>query len=296
MRLSFALVIALSVIAACQGDVAKAAQMIKFATPDGPRQAILLQAPGPGPNPTIFVLHSATISAQRLVHNSGFAAAAAAHGFTVVFPKGKQRLWDDTRSGDQAHSNDAGFLDALAHQLIDAKIADPARIYLAGIANGGMMAFTMICHRDSLFAGVATIVAALPAHLEQSCRPPKPLTVIMMNGTVDPVIPFRGGKVGFFGRHGKVLGVEQTAEIFAKAEDCTGKTKMPLPKRNKSESTHVNLFTWNGCTPHASVHLYEVEGGGHQIPGGPTFLPFLLGSPNHDINAADEILRLFSGS
>ena len=296
VRLSFALVIALLVIATFMGKMAEAAQMLKLAMPDGPRLAILLQARRAGPNPTIIVLHSATISAQRLARSSGFAEAAAERGFTTVFPEGKQQLWNDARSDDPAHADDAGFLNALAHQLIDAKIADPTRLYLTGIANGGMMAFTMICRQDALFAGVATIIAALPAHLEQSCQPPKPLAVVMMNGTADPVTPFHGGKVGFFGRHGKVLGVERTAQIFAKAEGCTGKTQMPLPKRNKGESTHVNLVTWSGCAPRASVRLYEVEGGGHQIPGGPTFLPFLFGSPNHDISAANEILRLFSGS
>ena len=295
MRLPFALIIALWVITAFQSNAAEASQVIKLAMPDGPRQAIILQAPGAGPHPTIFILHSATISAQRLVHSSGFAAAAAAHGFTAVFPEGKQQLWNDARSAELAHSDDAGFLDKLAHQMIDAQIADPSRLYLAGIANGGMMAFTMICRQDTLFAGVATIIAALPTHLEQTCKPPKPFTVIMMNGTADPVIPFHGGKVGFFGHHGRVLGVERTAELLAKAEDCTGKTETPLPKRNKSESTHVKLVRWTGCAPRASVQLYEVEGGGHQIPGGPTFLPFLLGSPNHDINAANKILRIFSG-
>lgn len=295
MRLSFALVIPLVLIAAGTGNAAKANQTLKLAMPDGPRRAILLQAERAGPNPTIIILHGATMSAQRMVRGSGFAEAAAVHGFTAVFPEGKQQLWN-AHAGSRTRADDIGFLNALARQLIDAKIADPARLYLAGVANGGMMAFATICHQDSLFAGVATIIAALPADLEQSCRPPKPIAVIMMNGTADPIVPFRGGHVGFFGRHSSALGVERTAEIFAKAEACAGKTKAALPKRNKSETTHVNLITWNGCAPGASVQLYEVEGGGHQIPGGPTFLPFLFGSPNHDIRAANEILRLFSGS
>lgn len=295
MRLSSVLLFALSITAACIGNAAEATQILKLAMPDGPRQAILLQTLRPGPNPTIIILHSATISAQRLAHGSGFAEAAAVHGFTAVFPESKQRLWNNV-GGNHAHGDDAGFLNALVHQLINAKIADPARLYLAGVANGGMMALSMICHQNALFAGVATIVAALPADLEKSCQPPQPLAIIMMNGTSDPIVPFNGGQRGFFHRYGMVLGVERTAEILAKAEGCVSKTQMPLPKRNKGESTHVNLITWNGCVPRASVRLYEVEGGGHQIPGGPTFLPFLFGSPNHDISAANEILQIFSGS
>lgn len=296
MHLSFALVVALFFIAPCAGNAAKADQVLKLATPDGPREAILLQAQRAGPNPTIIILHGATISAQRMVRSSGFAEAAAIHGFTAVFPEGRQQLWNDARGSGHSRADDVGFLNALAHQLVDAKIADPQRLYLAGVSNGGMMAFAMICRQDGLFAGVATIIAALPAGLEQSCQPPKPIAVIMMNGTADPVVPFAGGHVGFFGRHGSVLGAERTAEIFAKAEGCTSQSQLPLPKRNGHENTRVKLVTWSGCAPRASVRLYEVEGGGHQIPGGPTFLPFLFGSPNHDIRAASEILQVFSGS
>ncbi len=108
--------------------------------------------------------------------------------------------------------------------------------------------------------------------------------------------PFAGGHVGFFGRHGTVLGVLRTAELFAKAQGCTGQSELQLPKHYVAEKTQVKLVTWTGCAAQASVRLYEVEGGGHQIPGGPTFVPFLFGSPNHDIKAATEILQVFSGS
>jgi polyhydroxybutyrate depolymerase len=290
------LVATLFFIAPCAVNVAEADQILTLATADGPRQAILLPAQQTGPNPTIIILHSETISAQRMVRSSGFAEAAAVHGFNAVFPEGRQQLWNDAREGGGAHSDDVGFLNALAHQLIESKIADPARIYIAGVSNGGMMAFAMICHQDAPFAGIATIIAVLPSNLEQSCRPPKPIAVVMMNGTADPIMPFGGGHVGFFGRHGNVLGAERTAEIFAKAEDCTSQSQSPLPKRNATEKTIVKLVTWSSCAPQASVRLYEVEGGGHQIPGGPTFLPFLFGSPNHDIRAADAILEAFAGS
>lgn len=269
-------------------------QLVTVTTADGPREAIVLTAGKVGPSPTLIVLHGATISAERMKRISGFAEAAAAHGFTVVFPEGKANRWNDARAAG-AHPDDIGFLNALTHQLVEAQIADPHRLYLAGVSNGGLMAFSLICQPDTPFAGIATIVANLPSDLEKSCRPPKPLSVIMMNGTADPFMPFGGGRSGMFGRHGPVIGTEMTAGLFAKAEDCAEASRSQLPKVDAKEPTHIKLLAWKGCAPEAAVRLYEIEGGGHQIPGGPTFVPFLFGAPNHDIRAADEILKVFSG-
>ncbi len=236
---------------------AVAEALISLPTADGLRQAIVLPAPKTGPSPTIIVLHGATMSAEKMKRNSGFAEAGAEYGFTVVFPEAKANRWNDARGGD-SHPDDVGFLNALAHQLIESQIADPKRLYIAGISNGGLMAFTLICQKGAPFAGIATIVAALPAALEQDCQPPKPLAVIMMNGTADPFMPFGGGRSGLFGRHGTVLGAEKTATLFAKAEGCTGQSETKLPKIDPSEPTHIKLIVEQGCAAGASVRLYEV--------------------------------------
>lgn len=296
MRLPFIKTFALAAFALSTIASLHAEQRVTVKTGDGPREAIVAFAQKPGPNPTIIVLHGATISAERMVKASGFAEAAAERGFTAVFPEGKAQRWNDARNTGHSNVDDVGFLNALARQLIDAKIADPTRLYLAGISNGGMMAFTMICEPESPFVGIATVISSLPSNLESSCHPPRPLTVVMMNGTADPMVPFAGGKVGFLGRRGNVLGAERTADIFAKAEGCGTHTQAMLPKSNSGEKTSIKLLTWAGCLPGSGVRLYEVLGGGHQIPGGPTFLPFLFGNPNHDIRAANEILEAFSGS
>ncbi len=296
MRLPFIKTFALLAFSLSTLASVHAEQRVTVKMPDGPREAILSPAQKPGPNPTIIILHGATISAERMVHASGFAEAAAERGFTAVFPEGKAQRWNDARNTGHSNVDDVGFLNALARQLIAAKIADPTRLYLAGISSGGMMAFTMICEPQSPFVGIATVISSMPSKLESTCHPPRPLNVVMMNGTSDPMVPFSGGKVGFLGRRGSVLGVEPTADIFAKAQGCGNYTQAMLPQSHGGEKTRVKVLNWTGCVPGSSVRLYEILGGGHQIPGGPTFIPFVFGSPNHDIRAANEILEVFSGS
>src|SRR5947199_169312 len=80
--------------------------------------------------------------------------------------------------------------------------ADPRQVYIAGISNGGMMTFRMLCEASELFAGAATVIANMPANVGARCAPRKPLPVVMFNGTADPLVPYDGGGVGFLGGRG----------------------------------------------------------------------------------------------
>ena len=112
-----------------------------------------------------------TITAAQTARSSGFAEAAAARGFTAVFPQGVNRQWNDGREDGHISSiDDVGFLRQLVDELISRGIADRARIYLAGISNGGMMTFRMLCEASELFAGAATIIANMPAGVGEGCR------------------------------------------------------------------------------------------------------------------------------
>ena len=272
---------------------AQAETALTLPTPDGPRTAIVLPSPGSGPQPTIVVLHGATISAIRTMRSSGFAEAAAAHGFTSVFPEGIGRFWNDARRNGNSKADDVFYLGALARKLVKDGIAIPDRLYLAGISNGGMMALTMACRADMPFVGVGTVIANLPANLLGPCTP-KPIHVVMINGTEDPVVPFAGGAVGFRGTRGEVLGARHTAELFAKSGGCTETSSRVLSERTNPDATGVTLVSWTNCSPGGSLRLYEIHGGGHQVPGERTFLRYWFGKGNDNISAATVILDAFT--
>ena len=261
-------------------------------TKDGPRHALIFAA-GKGLRPTVIVLHGKSATAAEIAGNSGFVEAAAAHGFTAVFPDGLDEAWHDGRFPDTVKPDDIGFLTALVARLVVDGTADPGRIYLAGISNGGLMTFTMACRAEKLFAGFATIIASMPAPLAACAVGPAPL--VMINGTADPVMPFAGGAVGLPGhQRGEVIPVEQTALLFARADGCKTRTSKALPDRVKSDGTTVTKVTWSGCRSHHSVSIYRIEGGGHEIPGHPSADTPEYGLSNLDISAADTILSAFA--
>jgi polyhydroxybutyrate depolymerase len=264
---------------------------IVIPTRDGPRTAIVLSA-RPAPQPTIIVLHGATMTAESTMRVSGFAEAAAAHDFTAVFPQGLRRQWNDERVGGPGGPDDVAFLSALVDRLVRDGVALPGHIYLAGISNGGMMSFTMACKAGSLFSGIGTVIVNMPAGIARCDLPQMPL--VMINGTADPLVPYEGGGVGFMGGRGDVWSVKRTAELFIRRNGCKDHDEQMLPGRSSFDTTTTTRLTWSSCQSGKSVTLYKVNGGGHQISGERAFLPRMLGQSSSDFRAADEIVKMFA--
>jgi polyhydroxybutyrate depolymerase len=287
--LAVALVLSIGAAAAAQGE-----RDITLQTADGPRHAVVY-APGPGPHPTVIVLHGALGTAAEAARDTGFVEAARARGFTAVFADGLHRQWRDGRAGGPSGGpDDVAFLRALVGRLIADGTARGGRMYIAGISNGGMMSFTMACKAGDLFAGVGTVIANMPAGLDRCDLKPEPL--VMINGVADPMVPYAGGQVGLRGGRGEVLGAERTATMFARVNGCGPARTEPLPHRELSDRTSVERISWTGCARGAPVTLYRVQGGGHAYPGRPPLAFGLLGASNRDLAPADIIMNAFAAT
>ncbi len=257
---------------------------------DGPRHALVMNA-GSGPHPTVIVLHGALGTGAGAARTTGFAEAAARRDFAAVFPDGLDRQWNDGRSGKAGGPDDIGFIRALVRRLVSDGIADPRRVYLAGISNGGMMSFTLACKAPELFAGIGTVIANMPDGIEPCIA--RPIPVVMINGTADPMVPYRGGEVGLRGGRGRVWSAEQTAGFFARRDGCGSRSVVALPHRDPMSDTSVAQITWRDCKVTGGVSLYRIEGGGHALPGRRALAPRLLGPSNFDIQSAEVILDAF---
>jgi polyhydroxybutyrate depolymerase len=273
------------------------ADVIHVTTRQGAREAIVLQSVRT-PAPTVIVLHGATITATQTARSSGFAESAAARGFAAVFPQGVNRQWNDGREDGHISSvDDVGFLRQLVDELVRRGIAVRERIYLAGISNGGMMTFRMLCEASELFAGVATIIANMPAGVGERCQVRKPVPLVMFNGTADPLVPYDGGGVGFLGGRGSVWAAEETAEFMADVNACTAARAVPLPIGSRFGQVwgkvRVTRIDWAFCRSGSPVALYRFDGAGHQVPGQRQFLPFFLGRGTQALHAADEAFAFF---
>jgi polyhydroxybutyrate depolymerase len=260
------------------------------------RSAVLDRAPAPGPAPIIVVLHGAALSGSTTRDMLDLPAMAREAGYAVVFPNAAGPFWNDEAlrarlPGLLSATDDIGFLDALLDRLIADGIADPARIHLAGISNGAMMALRYACARTGRIASLVLFKATLP--FAPPCAPSRPLPVLLAAGTDDPMVGW-DGTVGF----APMIEVErrnsvpETFAFWRAANRCAGvAAPEELPRGAGTEAPFVVLHRATGCAPGATTLLYEMRGVGHRLPGqGDWLLMRLFGPTTMDVEASALML------
>src|SRR5262245_49277256 len=165
------------------------------------RDYILSSPASRAPRPTIFILHGGGMNAKFTQRNTGIEPLIDREGIVAVYPNAERRQWKDGRTSTALQwrgdtPEDVVFLRALAAALVRDGVADPKRTYVTGPSNGGMMTLRLVCEASDVFAGAAPMIANLPVGLADHCKPARPMPVLVINGTADPLIPYGGGPVG----------------------------------------------------------------------------------------------------
>src|SRR5436190_663670 len=118
----------------------------------GVKRTYTMTVPKTTPAPLVLVLHGNTQQGHDMETRTSWPQVAKREGFIAVFPDGLNRAWADLR-GDANRAgrlppngtDDSAFLAGLIAKFIKEGVADPKRIYVTGISNGGAMTMTMVC-------------------------------------------------------------------------------------------------------------------------------------------------------
>jgi polyhydroxybutyrate depolymerase len=250
--------------------------------------------------PIVIALHSGGGRARAFSSFTGFNKLADADGFIVAYPEGIEGNWNDGRSrvGNRAlvdNIDDVGFILAIAQALAKDFAVDPKRVYVVGMSSGGVMALRAACDAADKIAAVAAVAAALPVRMKPLCNPSAPISVLIMNGSEDPVMPWRGGEIRLgLERLGRVISTDDTMTFWAEHDGCvTTPAVEDLPDKDPGDNTVVRRSVFPQCQA-AEVVLYTVDRGGHTWPGGPQYLPqAAVGRVTKDIDATAVIWDFF---
>jgi len=245
--------------------------------------------------PLLVALHGGggMMNGARFADGTGLSAEGARRGYVVLAPDALGANWNDGRPELAAGIDDVGFIRAMIADVRGRAGVDPARIFAAGASNGGLMSYRLACDGAGLFRAIAPVIAHLGIALIERCRPQGDISVFMIPGTADRLMPYGGGGVAaMFGRRGSVVSSDRTLAFWSEAMGCRG------APRTGRQGASVAVTRYEGCRGGAIVQRWTVEGGGHAWPGRdrPPLRPRLAGPGTNEFSATAAILDFFDAA
>ncbi|HEX7004744.1 MAG TPA: PHB depolymerase family esterase [Trueperaceae bacterium] len=212
--------------------------------------------------PLLVVLHGRGGSGAGIAAASGFNELAQA---VVVYPDGLGAQWNYLAGiGANQGVDDVRFLHALVERMSDSLAIDPDRVYVAGYSNGGFMVQRLACESDSPFRAFASVAGAGFEGLPMACEQARPLSMMLVHGTADQVVPW-AGQTGVFGGREIVLSasVPQTFGFWANQAGCGGASERNTVELDGTNVERVEVLKVTDCPAGNEVVLYALVGGDH---------------------------------
>jgi polyhydroxybutyrate depolymerase len=259
-------------------------------------------------SPLVIALHGRGTNGLSMIilTHKGFNTLADEDGFIMVYPDGIELNWNDGRTDEEANDrahreniDDVGFISALIDTMIKDYNINPKRVYVTGISNGAIMSYRLACELSHKITAIAPVDGNIPYMLFPECSPSRPVSVLAINNTDDPLVPFEGGEIyGQFRRIklGRVLSVNESIGFWVNRNMCSVKPVVTEePDRDPEDGTRVTIKQYLNGIGGTEVSLYAVDGGGHTWPGGFQYLPAgIIGKTCRDFDANEVIWSFFN--
>ncbi len=236
------------------------------------------------PFPLVVVLHGGGGSGEQIESVSGLSQKADTAGFIVVYPDGSGRRFLTWNAGDccgyavRQNVDDVAFINAVLDEVERDFFIDRRRVFVAGMSNGGMLAYRLACELSDRIAAIAVVSATMAV---TTCNPTRAVSVLHIHGTSDDNIPFGGGVGARSLTKGDYRPVLSTVREWVRLDRTE---EIPQVTYRKGR---VTCETYDRGREGTIVSLCRVEGGGHVWPGGSK-------DENPAFSANDVIWRFFS--
>jgi polyhydroxybutyrate depolymerase len=225
--------------------------------------------------PLVIILHGGGGNPLQIARHSQFQSLADKYGFIVAFPRGLNKHWNDGRKV-KAHLeqdrkvSDVKFIRQAVKQISAKYNIDSKRIFAAGISNGGFMCQRLAVEASDIFAAVTSITASLPERWKNTL-PVNKISVMLINGTADPLVPYHGGEVTLKFpllmrtlKRGKILSTDKTIAYWLKVNDLKAHPVITdLKNINPDDGCHAVRYDWRDKSRKSRVTLIKVINGGH---------------------------------
>ncbi|MGI9426614.1 MAG: alpha/beta hydrolase family esterase [Hyphomicrobiaceae bacterium] len=147
----------------------------------------------------IIYAHGYRGTAKAVMGNKWFRQLGNRLGVAFIAPKSSGGDWSlpgsPSRMRGQPAIDELAYFDRLLDDVTARFAIDGKRIMVTGFSAGGMMVWTLACHRSNRFAAFAPISGTFWRPVPVSCTTP-PASIIHLHGDRDPIVPLAGRRIG----------------------------------------------------------------------------------------------------
>lgn len=251
------------------------------------------------PAPVVFLFHGGGGNAWSVdYHVGGMAKLADEKGFVLVCPDGTDKHWNDGRKIEgQTQQDDVAFIDQVIDSLVSKKVADSSRIYSCGISNGGFFSQYLAQQLKGKITAVASIAASVSEDMAGRQVTQEPIMFVL--GDNDPLVPYKGGRVGgtlIRNKRGSVIPFDNAIDVYRRANNAGALTMdQKLPDLVPADECQAHVLRYGQQGDPSEVLVYKIDGGGHTWPQGLQYLPVaMVGPVCKDFNCNEAIWNFFS--
>lgn len=225
------------------------------------------------------------------------------YGFIVIYPQAIYKSWNIpgiTAYGEiDSTADDVHFISVLIDSTARFYKGDSNKVFATGISRGGKFSLYLAYKLNNRIKAIAPVCASIPKNMEQEYTFTKPVPVLMICGTNDPLVNYYGGYSKLntgthIGPGFDMLPAEELVAHIRTLNNCdTTAITTAIPDTDPTDGcTAVKYYYKSDKAP---VEFIKITGGGHTWSGSLQYLPrFLIGNTCRDFSDADEIVNFFN--
>ena len=243
--------------------------------------------------PLVILFHGGGGNAGKIEAQTGFAKVADDNGFAVAYPESIDH-WNDGRIATANFGDDTRFTSELIDDLARTEGVDRTRVYATGASNGGLMTLRLACERSNEIAAFAAVAASFPDDFMSTCKPARPVSIMIVHGSEDPLIPEAGATIPGGPRRlgGTVTPLADTVDFWRRTDGCTSQPAVESLPDKSNDGTTVKVTQYRGCRG-GEVIFVDVLGGGHTWPDERVQPARIAGRVTHDIDGTQYVWDFF---
>lgn len=273
-------------------------------TVDGRERTYIVQSPKQprGKLPMVFLFHGGGGRGENLAA-FGFREMVARKNFLAIYPTGWKNNWNDGRNASriaaqQEGVDDVKFVRAIVDDLAVRHQIDRTRLFATGASNGGIFSHYLAVHAADLFAAVAPVIGGLAEPVAPLFKPSHPISLLVIQGDADPLVPIGGGPIARSNRGGRIIPTEEMLKLYLAHNGHTGKpTEKLMPDTDPDDGCRTLVRRYPAGNGGVKVEYWLVKGGGHTLPGNrrlqTTAKELLVGKTSRDHDGLEVIWNFF---